>query len=241
MGSPPDEVARSSDEQSATGQYTVQISQDFYMGVYEVTAAQYAAVLDESPCFFQGQRGGGPDYPVENVSWHDAVRFCNRLSDRTAERRAGRSYRLPTEAEWEYACRAGSTTAFSFGNTLGSRQANFDGLFPLPHGARGPFRARTAPFGSYPANAWGLHDMHGNVAEWVQDWYHAAYPAGPARDPRGPSSGLAPVVRGGHWLGTARFCRSAYRVDYDANDRCSYIGFRVVMQVAGADRNHATP
>ncbi len=157
MGSPPSEPQRWDDEQ----QHRVTLSKGFWLGVTPVTQAQWQAVMGSNPSHFQGD-----DRPVEEVSWDDCQEFCKRLAERDGQR-----YRLPTEAEWEYACRAGTTTPFHFGATLSTEQANYDGNYTYGEGKKGKYREETTPVGSFPANAWGLHDMHGNVWEWCQDWY----------------------------------------------------------------------
>jgi formylglycine-generating enzyme required for sulfatase activity len=156
------------------------------------------------------------DFPLEGQSWEGAVEFCNKLSALPAEKRAGRKYRLPTEAEWEYACRGGATssTPFHFGNSLSSSQANFNGSYPFGGAAKGPFLLRPCKVGNYTKNAFGLYDMHGNVAEWCSDWYDKDYyEKSPRRDPQGPAKGRFRVHRGGSYgeYDGGRACRSAYR------------------------------
>lgn len=219
MGSPSAERDRDSDELPRR----VRISRPFYLGKFEVTQQQWRALMDDNPSFFtgDGQR------PVERVSWDDAVRFCRRATEVT-----GRIVRLPTEAEWEYACRAGAATAYATGDDLEPRDANFDAT---EGGALGgsPLH-ETLPVGSHPPNAWGLYDMHGNVREWCADWY-GAYPPGrgisPLVDPVGPMQGDAHVLRGGSWDDYARRCRSAYRHGYRPGDREECNGFRVAVEV----------
>jgi formylglycine-generating enzyme required for sulfatase activity len=173
---------------------------------------------------------------VEDVSWNDAVEFCEQLSEMPEEKRAGRVYRLPTEAEWEYACRGGASSSkpFSFGDSLSSTQANFDGNYPYGGADKGPYLARTTRVGSYEANAFGLYDMHGNVWEWCADWYDQNYyKDSPRNDPKGPATSTSRVLRGGSWLDVGRVCRAAFRYDFEPGDRNFIIGFRVVL-VAGA-------
>src|SRR5262249_35661117 len=153
---------------------------------------------------FLAANGGGPHHPVEGVSWHAADDFCRRLSELPAEKAAGRVYRLPTEAEWEHACRAGTTTPFFFGATLSRQQACYDGHYPYDGSPRGNFLNRTTPVGSFPPNAFGLYDMHGNVWEWCSDWAewshhndHDPERTYPAVDPAGPPTGTRKVLRGG--------------------------------------------
>lgn len=240
MGSPRSEEERDAKEQL----HEVTITKPFYIGVYEVTQAEFAALMPgdrENRAVFTRDRGGGPNHPMENVTWEGANEFCKRLSARRAEQRAGRKYRLPTEAEWEFACRAGSKTPFHFGKSLSSHEANFNGKYPYGTASTGPYLRRTAPIGSYEPNAFGLYDMHGNVAEWCADWYDPEYyENSPDEDPMGPPFGVLSdgfgeyysVIRGGSWLDDARGCRSAYR--YRAMRRMPnrLIGFRVVCDFA---------
>jgi formylglycine-generating enzyme required for sulfatase activity len=170
---------------------------------------------------------GDPSLPVEQVSWNESQEFCRKLAAKT-----GKQVRLPTEAEWEYACRAGTTTPFHYGSSLSSAQANFNGNSPYHGAARGAYRNKTTPAGSFQPNAFGLHDMHGNVWEWCQDWSGPEYYGqSPANDPPGPTSGKTRVVRGGSWFTCADYCRSANRAsdlpDYQVND----IGFRIVAAI----------
>jgi formylglycine-generating enzyme required for sulfatase activity len=238
MGSPDAEAERDDEEL----QHEVTLTRPFYMGVHEVTQGQYQQVMGRNPSWFNPQNGGSLDHPVENVRWPFAVEFCKKLSARPDEQRAGRAYRLPTEAEWEYACRAGTSTPFHYGNGLSSKQANFNGSSPYGAADKGPYLARTARVGSYPPNAFGLHDMHGNVCEFCADWYDPAYyKSSPPKDPLGPPKGVVAtgykneffvVVRGGSWLDEARACRSAYRFRHPSQDTWSRLtGFRVVCAV----------
>jgi formylglycine-generating enzyme required for sulfatase activity len=229
MGSPPDEKGR----QPVEGpQHEVEISKPFYLGVYEVTQAEYEQVMGTNPSCFsptgnRKEQVAGQDtsrFPVELVSWIDAVKFCKKLSELPEEKRAGRVYRLPTEAEWEYACRGGaSLKPCHFGDSLSSTQANFGGNL-----------GRTTRVGSYPANAFGLCDMHGNVWEWCADWYDGDYyKVSPRKDPKGPATGRNRVLRGGAWFLDGGSCRAACRGDLVPCFHVIYIGFRVVL-VAGA-------
>ena len=222
MGSPIGEADRGGDEGP---QHQVTITGAFYMGIHEVTRRQYEAVMDAAPGRFTG-----PTNPAENVSWDSAALFCRKLAAR-----AGRTVRLPTEAEWEYACRAGTSTPFHTGETISTDQANYNGEAAYGSGVKGVDRGKTIPVGGLSANAWGLYDMHGNVYEWCQDWYDgAAYAAADPRDPRGPPSGTYRVVRGGSWRFGPHNCRSAYRHRHAAYDRRDNIGFRVVAAVGRA-------
>jgi formylglycine-generating enzyme required for sulfatase activity len=212
MGSPAGEGA--DDERP---QHTVTV-QAFYMGKYEVTQEQYKAVMGDDPSDHQGNK-----LPVENVSWKDAIAFCARLS-----RLTGRVYRLPTEAEWEYACRGGTKTVFAFGNSISSDQANFDGRSPYGGAPVGPYLNETTPGGSYRPNKFGLYDMHGNIWEWCQDIYHSSYVGAPMDGAAWLEGSGDHVVRGGSWLSNGGGVRSAVRDRLDANARFAFIGFRVV-------------
>ncbi len=175
MGSPIEEAGADNDEHL----HQVTISKDYYLGVTEVTQGQYKKVMGVNPSRFQRLAFASDSsmYPVESVSWEDAVEFCKRLSELPEENKAGRVYRLPTEAEWEYACRAGSKTAFYFGDDL-----ELIGAYAW-HAANSG--GRTHPVGEKKPNAWGLHDMHGNVWEYCSDWFDD-YPEGAVTDPVGP-------------------------------------------------------
>jgi formylglycine-generating enzyme required for sulfatase activity len=200
------------------------------MGIYPVTQMQYQKVMEKNPSHFSDAKGGGGDFPVESISWEEANEFCRRLSALPAERDAGRTYRLPTEAEWEYACRGGVALPFSSGLTLTSREANFNGNYPYGIVARGPYLERTTRVGSYPPNPFGLYDMHGNVWEWCQDFYERGYyRVSPPVDPQGPATGTQRVVRGGSCFNIGRFCRSAYRLGIAPANRNLDVGMRVVM------------
>jgi formylglycine-generating enzyme required for sulfatase activity len=193
--------------------HEVTISKPFYMGVTEVTQAQYQAIMGMNPSDVKGATN-----PVEMVSWNDATEFCKKLSEKTRQ-----AVRLPTEAEWEYACRAGTKTAFCFGDAdtgLGD-YAWYDGNSG----------SKTHPVGQKKPNAWGLYDMHGNVWEWCADWY-ADYPKGAVTDPQGPTSGASRVLRGGSWNFDPALCRSATRHIYTPDIPCGIFGFRVVVSVS---------
>jgi formylglycine-generating enzyme required for sulfatase activity len=226
MGSPEDEPERSNYEGSL---HQVTVPQ-FFMGRYPITQAQWqfvaglpevAQALQPNPSNFEGA-----NRPVEQVSWHDAVEFCDRLSVHTS-----RTYRLPSEAEWEYACRAGTTTPFYFGKTLTPELANYDGNSTYNDGPKGEYREATTPVDQFGiANGFGLCDMHGNVYEWCQDHWHDNYEGAP---PDGSAwltddAGSARVRRGGSWGNDPRYCRSAYRVYLYPGDAYNVIGFRVV-------------
>jgi formylglycine-generating enzyme required for sulfatase activity len=218
MGSPMAEASRNSDELARD----VTLTRSFHMGIHEVTQAEYEQVMGKNPSGFKGRT-----LPVDTVSWVQAVQFCERLSARPEERAAGRRYRLPTEAEWEYACRGGVTTVFSFGDKATSRDANFDGTQPYG-GLAGPDLAGTIVVGSYKPNEFGLFDMHGNVSEWCQDWFARSVDGAALVDPQGPSEGQRRVIRGGSWLSSGAECRSAWRGSEAPNGFDSILGFRVV-------------
>ncbi|MDA7492884.1 formylglycine-generating enzyme family protein [bacterium] len=197
--------------------HEVTLTKPFKLGVYEVTQEQYEKVMGVNP-----SKSKGANNPVENVSWEDAIEFCRKLSELPAEKEAGNVYRLPSEAEWEYACRAGTTTKFSFGDDeseLGDYAWYDDNSDRNTH-----------PVGGKKPNAWGLYDMHGNVWEWCQDWYWD-YPSGSVTDPRGPR-GSYRVLRGGSWYAPAEYCRSACRGRRGPSDRILH-GFRVSLSPSG--------
>jgi formylglycine-generating enzyme required for sulfatase activity len=222
MGSPESEAGREEDEV----QHEVTLTKDFYLGVTEVTQAQYEKVMGSNPSFFQGDKVkvDSSSHPVEQVSWEDAVEFCKRLSDLPEEKKAGRVYRLPTEAEWEYACRAGRKTAFSFGDESGS-------LGDFAWFSNNSER-KTHPVGEKKPNAWGLCDMHGNVWEWCSDRY-GDYPKSAVSDPIGPREGSYRVYRGGGWIFEAADCRSALRHWAIPSGGGGLLGFRVALSSPG--------
>jgi formylglycine-generating enzyme required for sulfatase activity len=231
MGSPKTETHRGDDETP----HEVAITRDFFLGAHEVTQGQYEKLMGENPSFFTPGKAKVRDKdtsasPVERVTWHQAVTFCKKLSELPAEQTKKRSYRLPTEAEWEYACRAGTTTALHFGNAVDSYSANFNGLSPYGAGRGGPFHRTTSKVGEYQPNSFGLYDMHGNVMEWCQDWYAADYYSkSPKEDPPGPAEGTEKVARGGSWSNSGKACRAAVRTKL-APDQSHYgLGFRVVL------------
>jgi formylglycine-generating enzyme required for sulfatase activity len=193
----------------------VTLTKPFQLGVYPVTQEQYRRVMRKDPSNFKGSQN-----PVEKVSWKDAVEFCRRLSALPEEKAAGRVYRLPTEAEWEYACRAGTTTDFSFGDDQSQL-----GEYAWYAGNSGQ---RTHPVGVKQSNPWGLYDMHGNVWEWCQDWYAEDLPEGAVTDPTGPVEGSSRVIRGGSWSSIASLCRSSLRYGDTPDYRHHDHGFRVL-------------
>ena len=268
MGSPPQEQERNDREGP---QHRVELG-EFLLGRTPITQAQWRAVsqwqplpaerwgreLDPEPSFFQPRsnpkaRGFGDgrfsllegetdsdQRPVDNVSWLEAIEFCSRLSQRT-----GRHYTLPSEAQWEYACRAATTTAFHFGETITPELANYDGTSTYADGSKGEVRKQTTPVGMFPANAWGLQDMHGNVWEWCLDHWHDSYEGAPAdgsawenlaepnnkattkKGNNSDSEQQRRLLRGGSWLNHPRDCRSAYRSNDHPDNRNGSIGFRV--------------
>lgn len=267
MGSPANEQGRDSSEK----QHDVTLTKGFWMGKCEVTNAQFDAFVKEAgyvttaekaaekaatdakspkeakkakaavatwrtPMIQQKTSGKWEDNPVVVVSWEDAKAYCDWLAKKT-----GSAYTLPTEAQWEYACRAGTTTPFSFGETITTDQANYCGKWGYPvikdeagkliessSGKLGDYRKTTLPVGSLKSNAWGLYDMHGNVCEWCQDAY-GEYSNDAAKDPTGPASGAKRVLRGGSWLIDPTRCRSAYRLSFAPTSVYNYVGFRLVM------------
>jgi formylglycine-generating enzyme required for sulfatase activity len=232
MGSPPDEPERRPGED----QVQVTLTRGFWMGKFEVTQGQWKRVVGDLPG--PPTAGAGEDFPVYAVNFAEAEGFCRRLTERARAAGAlpdGWEFRLPTEAQWEYACRAGTKTATAFGDSLNRRQANFQGA-PYRSAEGGPSLGRAAPVGGYPANPWGLHDMHGNVFEWCRDWYHAKLPGGADPDlyssrataTANADGGRSRVRRGGCWADEGWPCRSAFRLRFEPERRSDHIGFRVV-------------
>jgi len=220
MGSPEDETDRLDWEGP---QHRVQLP-EFWMGKFPVTQAQYQAITGKNPSGFKGE-----NRPVEKVSWDDAVAFCEALSQQT-----GRDYRLPSEAEWEYACRAGTTTPFHFGPTITPELANYDGNYSYGSGPEGTYRQQTTEVGSFPPNGFGLYDMHGNVWEWCQDVWHGSYEGAPTDGSAWLEGGEQNrrLLRGGAWRNDPRYCRSADRLHGSPDDRDDDRGFRVVWSAA---------
>lgn len=218
MGSPESEEGRQDNET----QHEVTIIKDYYVGVCEVTQAQYEKVMGKNPSHFQGAIVGdqNSDLPVENVSWEDAVEFCKRLSVLPEEKKASRVYRLPTEAEWEYACRAACKTSYSFDDE--------EGLLPEYGWFYRNSSQRTHTVGLLEPNAWGGYDMHGNVWEWCSDWY-GEYPKEPVIAPKGPIKGSHRVLRGGSWYDFAACCKSAIRFRLDPSGLGNSVGFRIAL------------
>jgi formylglycine-generating enzyme required for sulfatase activity len=244
MGSLANEPRRKDNEV----QHQVMVSA-FYMGKYEVTQKEYEEVMGTNPSRFKGD-----NLPVEQVSWYDAVEYCNKRSQKEGLTPAytinknqsdpnnesddvikwtvtwnknANGYRLPTEAEWEYACRAGTTTPFSTGNNITTSQANYDGNYPYNNNAKGGYREKTTPVGNFAPNPWGLYDMHGNVNEWCWEWF-GDYSSGSQTDPVGAVTGIGRVLRGGSWFDDGQLLRSAIRnIDFPSN-WYDDLGFRLV-------------
>jgi sulfatase modifying factor 1 len=235
MGSPPGEPERRPGED----QVEVTLTSGFWMAKFEATQGQWKTTMAQLPGKLTAQLPEGDDLPVGNVNFAEAEAFCRKLTElgrRSGEIPEGWEFRLPTEAQWEYACRAGTTTATSFGDMLSSKQANFKGK-PYNGAEPGPSLNRAAKVGSYPANAWGLHDMHGNTFEWCRDWYHFRLPGGSDPDlyaekesaSRNADGGVSRVRRGGCWADDGWACRSAFRLRFEPERRYDHIGFRVVV------------
>jgi formylglycine-generating enzyme required for sulfatase activity len=219
--------------------HAVTLTKAFHLGLYEVTQEQYEAVMGGNPSFFKG-----PQNPVEQVSWDEAVEFCSKLSALPAEKKEGNVYRLPTEAEWEYACRAGTTTEYSFGDSdselgdyawfgdnSGARQIDALNLWNTDKDNYGrrlfDNTCRTHPVGQKKPNPWGFYDMHGNVWEWCQDW-HGYHPSGSVTDPAGPASGSSRLLRGGSFINHSSVVRSALRnLSLRPGNRVYNVGFRL--------------
>jgi formylglycine-generating enzyme required for sulfatase activity len=278
MGSPENEPER---QEREGPQHLVQVP-GFFISQTPITQGQWREVagwqarageswgreLEPEPSFFQpsphpkarswGERSfsllpgeaSSDQRPVENVSWEDAMEFCNRLSQRT-----GRHYTLPSEAQWEYACRVGTTTPFHFGATITPELANYDGSYTYANGPKGEYRKQTTPVGMFPANAWGLQELHGNVWEWCLDEWHESYEGAPTDgsawlnrpqpkqpEPTSKSNVSASdmetrLLRGGSWSSDPRDCRSAYRGRDQPGDAGSIVGFRVVCLPQGPSLN----
>ncbi|MFZ4641188.1 MAG: formylglycine-generating enzyme family protein, partial [Nodosilinea sp.] len=216
MGSLDSEAGRSGDE-GPRHQVTLP---EFWMGKYPVTQAQWRATMGNNPASFKGD-----NRPVEQVSWNEAMEFCDRLSQKL-----GQPYTLPSEAQWEYACRAGTTTSFYFGETITTDLANYDGNHTYGAGPKGIYREETTDVGRFPPNGFGLYDMHGNVWEWCLDHWHPSYEGAPDDGSVWVTGGNSDVrvLRGGSWFYDPRDCRCAYRLDDVPDYRLFVIGFRVV-------------
>jgi len=233
MGSPPIEPERRPGEDEVE----VTLTRGFWIGKYEVTQGEWKRVVGAFPGKLTA--GEGDDFPVYDINFAEAEDFCRKLTNEARASSAlpeGWEFRLPTEAQWEYACRAGTTTATSFGDQLSSKQANFQDK-PYNGAEEGPSLKRAAQVGSYPANPWGLHDVHGNVFEWCRDWHHAKLPGGVDPDLYAAKAtalvnrdgSVSRVRRGGCWADEGWPCRSAFRVRFEPERRSDHIGFRVVV------------
>jgi uncharacterized protein (TIGR02996 family) len=239
MGSPVREPRRMEDEHLRT----VTLTQSFYLGSCLVTQAEYRAVTRRNPSQFSCQREEYQDlptdrFPVDSVSWTDAQRFCEELTQRERTRAQGWEYRLPTESEWEYACRAwlSSRWPFHHGAALTREQANFDVRYPYPpdnEDLEAPYPERPCAVASYAPNGFGLYDMHGNLDEWCWDWHGDLDDVGDEVDPLGPADGEKKVVRGGSWRGQGEDCRSAVRIGEYPERGASHVGFRVALARVG--------
>jgi formylglycine-generating enzyme required for sulfatase activity len=232
MGSPPTEPERRPDE----NQVEVTLTRGFWMGKYAVTQGQWKRVVGNLPGHLTDAGGKGDDFPVYNVNYAEAEEFCRKvtaLAHASRELPVDWAFRLPTEAQRDYACRAGTRTATAFGDKLSRRQANFQGK-PYNGGEDRPALKRASMVGSYPANAWGLHDMQANVVEWCRDWYHTKLPGGidpdlsQVKGTRNRDGTHSRVRRGGAWLDDGWACRSALRQRFEPERRSDHIGFRVV-------------
>ena len=216
MGSPEDEADRSGDETL----HEVTLTCGYWLADTACTQALWQALMGDNPSYFKDD----PANPVERVSWDDIQIFLDRLNDRVPGLAAG----LPSEAQWENACRAGTTTPFSFGEKITPEQVNYDGNIPYADDKKGRYRKRTVPVKSLPPNPWGLYEMHGNMLEWCADWY-GDYPPGPQTDPSGPPAGVYRVLRGGSWNGLGLYCRAADRDVFEPHERHKDFGFRLAL------------
>jgi formylglycine-generating enzyme required for sulfatase activity len=218
MGSPLSEKEREEDE----GPLHIVNLTGFWMGQYPVTQAEWQKIMGSNPSRFKN----GENYPVEYVSWKDTQLCIKKLNLHHDDKY---SFALPTEAQWEYACRAGTTTPFYFGDNLSTDQANYNGNLPYKDGPMGGYRETTTQVGTFPPNDFGIYDMHGNVWEWCHDLYEGQYSLGEVNNPKGPLTGISRVLRGGCWNDGAWICRSAYRNLSTPSSRHSYTGFRLIM------------
>ena len=227
MGSPEDEKQRLATEGP---QHGVKIAAPFAVGKYEVTQDEWQAVMGSKPSNFKGGRN-----PVEMVSWEDAQAFVRKLSEKT-----DKQYRLLSESEWEYVARAGTTSPFYTGDRITTKQANFDGNYTYNGSSKGEYRKRTVKVGSFPANRFGVHDMHGNVWEWVEDCWHSSYGGAPtdgsAWESKNKGDCTRRVLRGGSWLNNPRDLRSAFRHWFNTTYRSNRVGFRIASTPLGQSR-----
>jgi formylglycine-generating enzyme required for sulfatase activity len=226
MGSPTSEPERSDDETL----HRVTISQPKLVGVYPVTQAEWTTVMGSNPSHFSSMSDQDTNcFPVECVSWDDTQEFLERLN--ASHALEGWSYRLLSEAEWEYTCRGGTVAPYWFGGKLNGKEANCDGNYPYQT-SKGPYLKRPSAVGSYGANPFGLHDQHGNIQEWCQDWFGSTYDHSVTQDPAGPTTGSSRLLRGGSWYNVASGCRSAYRYENGPSYRLYYVGFRVLCELS---------
>jgi sulfatase modifying factor 1 len=234
MGSPPAELERRPGE----NQVEVTLTKGFWMARYETTQGQWKRIIGDLPGPLTEELPAGDDLPVGNVNFAETENFCKKLTEIGRQKNElpdDWESRLPTEAQWEYACRAGTTTATSFGDSLSSRDANFKGR-PYNGGESGPSIGRAVNVGNYPANPWGLYDMHGNTYEWCRDWYHSSLPGGTDPDlysalataQMNRTGDYSRVRRGGAWTDDGWVLRAAFRVRFEPHRRYDHIGFRVV-------------
>jgi formylglycine-generating enzyme required for sulfatase activity len=231
MGSPVEEKGRHEWENPI---HLVHITRPFYLGIHPVTQSQYQQVLNRNPSYFTSRLGGGPNHPVEQVSWDDAIEFCERLTGLALEAADCHLYRLPSEAEWEYACRGGTTTPYHFGETVTLEEVHFFGLNASTYSKVVSTAGKTEKVGSHQGNPRGLFDMHGNVLEWCNDWWSEEYyEESPETDPMGPKEGWHRVVRGGSFSQFVSDCRSASRLGRAPASRLNTVGFRVAMTIPG--------
>ena len=224
MGSPQEEEDRGDYEVP----HEVRFAHGFWLADTACTQEVWKAVTGKNPSNFKNEEDSMLELPVETVSFDDVQAFLTQLNERVGKEA---TFLLPTEAQWEYACRAGTNTPFSFGNSISTDQANFNGVYPYAGSAEGEYRQRTVAVKSLPCNPWGLYQMHGNVWEWCSDWY-AAYSQDHSADPQGPDSGWNRVMRGGSWLDNARDVRSARRGWDDPGDRVNTLGFRLLSSAS---------
>jgi len=238
MGSPEGQEGR-----GAEPLHDVEITQPFMMGTFEVTQRQYRQLVGNNPSAFSAKGGfqakvAGLDteeFPVESVTYAEALKFCERLSALPELKRLGLVADLPTEAEWEYACRAGTKTVFNFGSAMSPKDGNVRG--GQPYGGAAPAKGLDRPtkVGGYKPNAWGLYDMHGNIEEWVKDWT-GPYNVGDKKDPQGPANGQSRQLRGGAWQLDPHYARSASRDSVGPEARNDIVGFRVALRFSGRGR-----
>ena len=235
MGSPRSEPERRPGED----QVEVTLTKGFWMGKFETTQGQWKRAMGRLPGELTAELPEGDDFPAGNVNFAEAEAFCRKLTElgrQSGELPKAWEFRLPTEAQWEYGCRAGTTTATAFGDQLSSKQANFKGK-PYNGAGPGPSLGRAAKVGSYPANAWGLHDLHGNICEWCRDWYHEKLPGGVDPDlcsakataQKNRTGDCSRSRRGGTWTDDGWPSRSAFRQRFEPERRYDHIGFRVVI------------